>query len=239
MATLRTALLATLIAAGMTGLLAGDAATVGAARPVGEGSHRARLDRSQMAVPARSVGHRPRISLRRAPIAVSRSMSTCAPRSASAIARPAFPTMPSLTASATSNSSASKFHGLAAGRPIAVGWMNGRSRAYNVAIPYGQPRDVLAMAFNDQCDVMVATVVAERDQIAAAERHALEFLNGELVLRWAKAELGNRHESRRPGLSRHQPRARHGARAQARFPAASRPWFGMPIPRCRRAPISW
>jgi hypothetical protein len=46
------------------------------------------------------------------------------------------------------------------------------------------------MAFNDQCDVMVATVVAERDQIAAAERLALEFLNGQIVLRWAKAELG-------------------------------------------------
>jgi hypothetical protein len=83
-----------------------------------------------------------------------------------------------------------KFHGLADGRPVAVGWMSGRSRAYNVAIPYAQPRDMVAIAFNDKCDVMVATVVAERDQIAVAERHAIDFLNGERVLRWAKAELG-------------------------------------------------
>jgi hypothetical protein len=83
-----------------------------------------------------------------------------------------------------------KFHGLADGTPITVGWMSGRSRAYNVAIPYAQPRDMVAMAFNDKCDVMVATVVAERDQIALAERFAIDFLNREQVLRWAKAELG-------------------------------------------------
>jgi len=83
-----------------------------------------------------------------------------------------------------------KFRGLADGQPITVGWMSGRSRPYNVAIPYAQPRDMVAMAFNDKCDVMVATVVAERDQIAVAERFALDFLNGGLVLGWAKAELG-------------------------------------------------
>jgi hypothetical protein len=83
-----------------------------------------------------------------------------------------------------------KFHGLTDGRNIAVGWMNGRSRPYRVAIPYAQPRNVLAIAFNDKCDVMVATVVADRDQTIAAERFAIDFLNGDTVLRWAKAELG-------------------------------------------------
>jgi hypothetical protein len=83
-----------------------------------------------------------------------------------------------------------KFHGLADGRTIAVGWMSGRSRPYNVAIPYAPARDVVAIAFNDKCDVMVATVVAERDQITAAERFAIVFLNGDTILRWAKAELG-------------------------------------------------
>jgi hypothetical protein len=38
--------------------------------------------------------------------------------------------------------------------------------------------------------VVVATVVAERSRIPAAERAALEFLNGDLVLRWAEKELG-------------------------------------------------
>jgi hypothetical protein len=47
---------------------------------------------------------------------------------------------------------------------------------------------VLAIAFNDKCDVVVATVLSE--QAAAAERAALSFLNSDLVLRWAEKELG-------------------------------------------------
>lgn len=81
-----------------------------------------------------------------------------------------------------------KFNGLRDGRPITVGWMKGRSRPYLVALPYGSLRTALAIAFNDKCDVVVATVVA--DDIAAAERFALGFLNGDLVLRWAERELG-------------------------------------------------
>jgi hypothetical protein len=81
-----------------------------------------------------------------------------------------------------------KFKGLSDGRAVKVGWMNGRSRPYQVAIPYASPRSVLAIAFNDKCDVVVATVVA--DQVGAAEQAALNFLNGDLVLRWAERELG-------------------------------------------------
>jgi hypothetical protein len=83
-----------------------------------------------------------------------------------------------------------KFEGLSDGRPISVGWMNGRSRPYQVAVRYGAARTALAIAFNDKCDVVVATVVADRSRIPAAERAALEFLNGDLVLRWAEKELG-------------------------------------------------
>jgi hypothetical protein len=53
---------------------------------------------------------------------------------------------------------------------------------------YGSPRTALAIAFNDKCDVVVATVVA--DDVPTAERAALGFLNGDLVLRWAEKELG-------------------------------------------------
>jgi hypothetical protein len=83
-----------------------------------------------------------------------------------------------------------KFAGLKEGRPITVGWMNGRSRPYQVAIPYAAPRTALAIAFNDKCDVVVATVVTERTRLTAAERAALDFLNGDLVLRWTEQELG-------------------------------------------------
>ncbi len=83
-----------------------------------------------------------------------------------------------------------KFEGLAQGRPIAVRWMNGRSRPYRVTIPYAPPRTALAIAFNDKCDVIVATVVADRERLALADRVAVDFLNGDLVLRWAERELG-------------------------------------------------
>jgi hypothetical protein len=81
-----------------------------------------------------------------------------------------------------------KFEGLGNGRPIAVAWMKGRSRPYKVAIPYAAPKTALAIAFNDKCDVVVATVLSE--QTAAAEGAALSFLNSDLVLRWAEKELG-------------------------------------------------
>ena len=75
------------------------------------------------------------------------------------------------------------------GRPITVGWMKGRSRAYALETARGARR-VLAVAFNDKCDVVVATVVAELELPAGADDAALAFLNGNQVLRWAKAELG-------------------------------------------------
>jgi hypothetical protein len=82
------------------------------------------------------------------------------------------------------------FNALRDGQPIAVGWMSGRSRPYQVAVRYGEPRTALAIAFNDKCDVVVATVVAERSRLAEAEGTALAFLNGDLVLRWVEKELG-------------------------------------------------
>jgi hypothetical protein len=66
--------------------------------------------------------------------------------------------------------------------------MKGRSRPYRVTMAYAPARSALAIAFNDKCDVVVATVVS--DDVAAAERSALGFLNGEGVLRWAEKELG-------------------------------------------------
>jgi hypothetical protein len=80
--------------------------------------------------------------------------------------------------------------GLADGREIKVGHMNGRSRPYRVEMRYAAPVTALAMGFNDKCDVAVATVVAAEDQLPRAERLAVDFLNSDLVLRWAEQELG-------------------------------------------------
>jgi hypothetical protein len=83
-----------------------------------------------------------------------------------------------------------RFVGLADGRPINVGHMGGRSRPYRVDMRYEAPLTAIAIGFNDKCDVAVATVVAERERLAAAERVAIDFLNSDLVLRWAERELG-------------------------------------------------
>ena len=74
-----------------------------------------------------------------------------------------------------------------AGRPITVHWMKGRSRGYTVGAPAA--KSVLSLAFNNRCDVIVATVVAG-DEPVAQEQAVLEFLNGDLVLRWAEVVLG-------------------------------------------------
>jgi hypothetical protein len=76
---------------------------------------------------------------------------------------------------------------LGPGRPIAVHGMKGRSRGYAVGAPAAKP--VLSLAFNNRCDVVVATVVAG-DEPAAQEQAVLEFLNGDLMLHWADAVLG-------------------------------------------------
>src|SRR6266702_4605649 len=76
---------------------------------------------------------------------------------------------------------------LGPGRAITVHWMKGRSRGYRVRAP--SAKSVLSLAFNDRCDVIVATVVAGDDPVAQ-EAAVLEFLNGDLVLNWAKVVLG-------------------------------------------------
>jgi hypothetical protein len=76
---------------------------------------------------------------------------------------------------------------LGSGRPIAVHWMKGRSRGYAVGAP--SAKRVLSLAFNDRCDVIVATVVAG-DEPAAREQAVLEFLNGDRMRNWAEVVLG-------------------------------------------------
>jgi hypothetical protein len=76
---------------------------------------------------------------------------------------------------------------LGPGRPITVHWMKGRSRGYTVGAP--SAKSMLSLAFNDRCDVIVATVVAG-DAPVAQEQAVLEFLNGDLVLHWAETVLG-------------------------------------------------
>jgi hypothetical protein len=76
---------------------------------------------------------------------------------------------------------------LGPGRPVKVQWMKGRSRGYKVAA--ASAKSVLSIAFNNKCDVIVATVVAG-DQPVAREQAVLDFLNGDMMRQWAEGVLG-------------------------------------------------
>jgi hypothetical protein len=79
---------------------------------------------------------------------------------------------------------------LGPGRPITVHWMKGRSRSYAVGGRVASAKSALSLAFNDRCDAIVATAVVAGDRPSAQEPAVLEFLNGDLVLRWAESTLG-------------------------------------------------
>ena len=83
-----------------------------------------------------------------------------------------------------------QFSGIGDGQRVTVGWMKGRSRVFAVSGPYQAPGAAAAIAFNDKCDVVVATVMADAE-LARGARQALQFLNSEFVLRWARTELGS------------------------------------------------
>jgi hypothetical protein len=79
---------------------------------------------------------------------------------------------------------------LGAGHEIKIAWMKGRSRAYTVSEPYEAPRSVLAIAFNDKCDAIVATATVAHDAPKALEPSIIDFLNSETVVHWAEVTLG-------------------------------------------------
>ena len=79
---------------------------------------------------------------------------------------------------------------LGAGRPIAVGHILGRSRAYTLTARNPSGKTALSVVFNDRCDMVVATAVLPHDRSAIIEPGVIDFLNGSTVLRWAEVTLG-------------------------------------------------
>lgn len=77
-----------------------------------------------------------------------------------------------------------------AGRSITVASMKGRSRTYSISNTIPAGKSALSLAFNDRCDVIVATVILDHDRHAEAERITLEFLNSDAILKWAQVTLG-------------------------------------------------
>lgn len=79
---------------------------------------------------------------------------------------------------------------LGAGHEIKIAWMKGRSRAYGVSEPFHAPSSVLAIAFNDRCDAIVATATVAHDAPKTLEPSVIDFLNSEVVVHWAEVTLG-------------------------------------------------
>ncbi len=78
---------------------------------------------------------------------------------------------------------------LGAARPIKVAWMKGLSRSYWVSDRDATGR-LLSIAFNDECDAVVALATVGEGDPAALEPAVIAFLNTEPVVQWVKKELG-------------------------------------------------
>ena len=79
---------------------------------------------------------------------------------------------------------------LGPGRPITVGSMQGRSRAYALTARDRRGKSAVAIAFNERCDMIAATAVLQDVRPATIEPAIVAFLNSPTVLRWAEAALG-------------------------------------------------
>ncbi len=75
------------------------------------------------------------------------------------------------------------------GTPVKVGWMYGRSRIYQVSDERPDER-LLSVAFNDECDVVVALAALGRADPDVAAPAVMAFLNSRPIVLWAKKELG-------------------------------------------------
>jgi hypothetical protein len=89
-----------------------------------------------------------------------------------------------------------KTRSLGPGRPIKVGWMRGLSRSY--AASDGETGErLVSVAYNDECDVVVAVARFANGDPAVLEPAILAFLNTNPMVLWAKKELGLEFIARR------------------------------------------
>ena len=191
MTKLRTGLLIVALGAGLAGLLAGDAATVGITRPDGTVAARMSANWSEVKWPfpldqwglGRAYRCAPADCGTEVKLYLRAKIGFC--NCATGVADDE-----ELDRVGDLEILSDRFVGLTGGRPIKIGWMEGRSRPYRIDMRYEAPLTAVAIGFNDKCDVAVATVVADRERLAVAEQHAIAFLNTDLVLRWAEKELG-------------------------------------------------
>jgi len=71
------------------------------------------------------------------------------------------------------------------GQPIKIGWMAGLSRAYADG-----DNGLLSVAYNDECDVVVALATFGNADASLVEPAVIAFLDSRPMVLWAKKELG-------------------------------------------------
>ena len=82
-----------------------------------------------------------------------------------------------------------KVRPLGSGSPVKIGWMKGLRRSYSVSDEKTNER-VLSVAFNDECDVVVALATIGKGDPTVVEPAVISFLNSTPMVLWAKKELG-------------------------------------------------
>jgi len=79
---------------------------------------------------------------------------------------------------------------LASGHELDVAGMKGRIRAYETLHSVHSPTYAFSVAFNNNNDALVATVVFNGGNPAAMESVIVQFLNGRTIQRWVTFVLG-------------------------------------------------
>jgi hypothetical protein len=79
---------------------------------------------------------------------------------------------------------------LGGGHEIDIAGMKGRLRAYVTANTILSQTYVIAVAFNNNSDALVATVIFNGGHPAAMEPVIIQFLRGETIQRWVSRTLG-------------------------------------------------
>jgi hypothetical protein len=78
---------------------------------------------------------------------------------------------------------------LDSGHSVKVGWMQGLSRAYRISEAKAGEH-LISVAFNDECDVVVAVAKLGKGDPTVGEPAVIAFLNSRPMVLWAKKELG-------------------------------------------------
>jgi hypothetical protein len=79
---------------------------------------------------------------------------------------------------------------LDSGHMVAMGPLKGRARPFRVETAFTRPFFALALAVNNKCDAVVATVMTGSEIGPDVEHTAVTFLNGDRVVKWAQASTG-------------------------------------------------